>query len=586
MTEEAMSQGSNDRPEGANTGRRDTPDVRIDFDVEMPMRDGTILRADIYRPAGPEPVPALLSRGPYDKRLTYRSLMGLDIPAACARGYAIVSQDVRGRYASDGEFLVTPTQEIEGPDGYDTIEWIAAQPWCSGAVGMYGASYLSLTQIMAACERPPSLRAIVPEKTGHPSRGAILFDSIMIAWAAGQAMDWLEKAMKRQAAGEKEAAILRQVLMDPQATARHLPLNDMPLMQIGGLPGFQEMIDAFHGQSNPDLASINVPVMIVSGWYDMGTTESAEIYRALLERTGGANCEANILFGPWDHVNSGFALGEGFFGLYASSQMAQIPSLYLDFYDRHLKGDASKAAPGARYFVMGANEWRQTPTWPPAHQPTPFYLQSNGSANGVLGDGRLGTTAPRPDMPADRYRYDPLDPAPSFGGRYLEMGGSRPGPFDQRRVEERADVLVYTGEVLDEPLEIAGPVKLKVFLSCSTPDTDLALKLCDVRPDGISHNIIDEFFRCRWREGFDKTLLFEPGKIYEFDIDIGPVAHRFAAGHSVRFQLTSSAFPHFDRNMNTGHAIGVDAVGLIAEVTVFHDGSRPSAVILPMVSQP
>jgi hypothetical protein len=563
------------------------PDVRIDFNVEMPMRDGTILRADIYRPVSDKPVPALLSRGPYDKRIMSGSHVGMDIRAATERGYAVVAQDVRGRFASDGEFLVTPTQAVEGPDGYDSVEWIAAQPWCSGAVGMFGLSYLSLTQWMAAAERPPHLKAIIPEKTGYAPRGAVMLDSILIAWAASQAMDWLGKAMLRQEAGEREAAIIREALTDPQGAALHLPLDDMPLMKIGGLPKFHEMVQLFHGQAGMDVAAVDCPALVVSGWYDMATTETARIYDILRQRApkDGAEPEANILFGPWDHNTAGLALGEWYFGPFASARMAQLPSLYLDFYDRHLKGDTSKPAPGARYFMMGANEWRASPTWPPPHRAQAVYLHSAGAANGVGGDGRLALDPPTAHSPPDRYRYDPLDPAPSFGGRYFELGGSRPGPYDQRRIEERPDVLVYTGDGLEAPLEIAGPVRLKVFVRCSTPDTDLAFKLCDVHPNGISYNILDEFYRCRWREGYDKSLTFKPGQIYEFDIEMGPIAHQFRAGHRVRLQITSSAFPHFDRNMNTGHAMGVDAEGLIAEVEIFHDAERPTQVVLPVLEQ-
>ncbi len=562
------------------------PDVRIDFDVETPMRDGVILRSDIYRPVSDKPVPALLTRGPYDKKVMANSVVGMDIRAATARGYAVVSQDVRGRFASDGEFLVTPTQAVEGPDGYDTIEWIAAQPWCSGAVGMYGASYVSLTQWMAACEQPPSLKAIIPERTGNPPRGALLLDSILITWAASQALDWLQKAMLRQEAGAKEAEIIHNVLMDPQTAARQLPLNDSPLLRIGGLPTFQQMIKLFHSQANPDIASINIPVLISSGWFDMATTESAAMYETLLHRSkaGGHDPEVNILFGPWDHGGFGMALGEKYFGPMAATRMALIPALYLDFYDRHLKGDASKPAPGARYFVMGANEWRAAPTWPPPHRAEKYFLHSAGSANSTAGDGRLSTEPPTADSPADRYRYDPLEPVPSFGGRYFEFGGSRAGPYDQRRVEERGDVLVYTGDGLEHAVEIAGSVKLNVFVSCSTVDTDLTAKLCDVEPGGMSHNILDEFYRCRWRDGYDKTALLEPGKVYEFEIDMGPVAHRFLPGHRIRLQITSSAFPHYDRNMNTGHEIGVDATGPVAEITVFHDAARPTSVSLPVLA--
>ena len=572
--------------EGATMPLEGAPSVRVDFDVEIPMRDGTILRCDIYRPVGRGPVPALLTRTPYDKRLIEHSAMGVNMRMTLARGYAVIAQDVRGRFASEGKFLVTPTQAVEGPDGFDTIEWLARQPWCNGAVGMFGLSYLSLTQLMAAIERPPSLRAIVPEKTGDPARAAVMLDSIMITWAAGQAMDWLQKAMLRQEASAADAAIVQEVMKDPQAAARHLPLNDMPLMRIGGLPGFQEMIDLFHSQAELDIAAIEVPALVVSGWFDIAPTEAAQIYETLRRRKGkaGEGVETNLLVGPWDHANSGMAVGELYFGPFSSSEFAQIPALYLDFLDRHLKGDVSKSPPGARYFVMGKNEWRHTPSWPPAGKAQPLYLHSGGAANGVIGDGRLSEKVAPRQMTADRYRYNPLDPVPSIGGRYFDIGGSRPGPYNQQRIEQRKDVLVYTTDVLEEGLEIAGAVTLRAFVGCSTPDTDLVVKVCDVHSDGTSYNVVDEMYRCRWREGYGKTVLLAPGEIYDFRIDLGPVAHFFKPGHRIRLQITSSAFPYFDRNMNTGNPIGVDAEGPVAEITVFHDEAHPSCLILPVVT--
>jgi len=559
----------------------DRPDMRIDFDVEIPMRDGTLLRCDIYRPAGDAPVPALLTRTPYDKRLVEMHSMGVNLRMALARGYAVIAQDVRGRFASDGVFQMVPTQAVEGPDGYDTIEWIARQPWCSGAVGMFGLSYLSLAQLMAAIERPPGLRAIVPEKTGNPARAAVLLDSAMIVWAAQQAGDWLKKAIERGERRLEDAAIIETVLRDPQAAARHLPLNEMPLMKIGALPGFQEMIDLFHSQGNLNIAAIRCPALIIGGWYDIAPTDTAHIYSTLQRRAG---VETGFVFGPWDHLNNMSGLGETYFGPFSGSEAAQMPSLVLDFFDRHLKGETERPAPGARYFVMGANEWRTGPSWPPESQLRALHLHSDGAANGVSGDGRLQAASQPPGMKPDRYLYDPLDPVPSIGGRYFEGGGSRPGPFDQRRVEMRKDVLVYTSGSLERDIDIAGSISLRLFVRCSTPDTDFVAKLCDVSPEGVSLNIVDEFFRCRWRDGYDKTALLEPGRTYEFEIDLGPVAHRFRPGHRLRLQVTSSAFPQFDRNMNTGHAIGVDTTGETATVTVLHDAAHPSRLMLPVVA--
>jgi putative CocE/NonD family hydrolase len=290
------------------------------------------------------------------------------------------------------------------------------------------------------------------------------------------------------------------------------------------------------------------------------------------------------VFGPWDHANNGSGLGEAYFGTFSGSEALRMPTLVLDFFDRHLKGDTAKPAPGARYFVMGANEWRTAPSWPPDYRVQPLYLHSTSGANSVTGDGSLSPQLPPDGMNADHYRYDPLDPVPSVGGRYFEGGGSRPGPFDQRRVEARKDVLVYTTPVLERDIEIAGSVALRLFVSCSVPDTDFVAKLCDVSPEDISLNIVDEFFRCRWREGYDKTALLEPGRIYEFEVDLGPTAHRFRAGHRLRLQVTSSAFPHFDRNMNTGRPIGVDTTGEVATIAVFHDAEHPAQLILPVVA--
>ncbi len=579
-----MSDNVGERREGRAACQ--VPDVRVDFDVETPMRDGTILRSDIYRPGGTDRVPAILLRTPYDKRIYHSSHMGFDARMATAAGYAVVVQDVRGRFASDGEFLIIPTQAVEGPDGYDTIEWLAQRSWCSGAIGMIGASYASLAQFMAAIEQPPHLRAIVPEKTGTTARGAVHLDSTMISWTALQALDWVQKAMLRQEAGEKELAIVNEALKHPEVMARYLPLNDMPLRKIGSLPTFQQMIDLLLDQNNLDIAAIEVPALIVSGWYDMCTTETARIYESLRKRQGlkAGSDETNIVFGPWEHGSCGAGLGELSFGPFAHARFAEIPQLYLNFYDRHLKGDSSKPIVGAKYFVMGSNTWKTSSAWPPLHEPKRMFLFSLGSANGADGDGRLVATPPSDEAKPDHYRYDPLDPTPSIGGRYFEFGGSRAGPFDQRRVEQRKDVLVYTGDTLKSSIEIGGPVKLHLFLSCSAPDTDLVVKLCDVREDGVSYNVLDEFYRCRWREGYGKNVRFELGKVYEFSLDVGPIAHCFMAGHRMRFQITSSAFPHFDRNMNTGNPIGTDAKGVIADVTIYHDAKRPSSVVLPFVA--
>jgi putative CocE/NonD family hydrolase len=563
--------------------------ISIEVDAEMKTRDGTVLRADVYRPVQEAKVPAILLRTPYNKssmRVATATLGSIRPTVAASNGIAFVIQDLRGRYSSDGEY--SPAADTEGLDGYDAIEWIANEPWCTGRVATIGGSNSSLVQWAAGQLRPPSLRAMVPERSGGNASGmfgAMQLDSTMIGWAAMQALDHVQKQVAEGAATSEDLAAVLAAFHDPQTAARHLPLNDLPFFsQIEGLPSFAELAALFiRSTATYDVSRVEVPILATSGWYDLLPGDLSDLFVEFRRSAGSSAARegSRIVLGPWPHIFQSAWAGERFFGNHASAEGVDLPGLTMRFMSKWLRDD-DVDLPVATYFAMGSNEWREADEWPPpGTEARELYLASGGSANSLHGDGKL-EWAPSAGEQVDRFDYDPLDPVPSFGGRYLDIGGSIPGAFDQRRVEERPDVLVYTAAALDSPLEIAGSVALRFYVSSSACDTDFVAKICDVDPSGLSHNIADGFLRCRWREGADKTVLLEPGKMNELTLDLGAVAHVFLPGHRIRLQVTSSAFPAWDRNMNTGNPLGSDASGVVATQIVHHGASSPSALILPV----
>jgi uncharacterized protein len=554
----------------------------IDFDVEMKTRDGVTLRADVFRPDTDQPVPAILLRTPYNKAVRYAGMDVITPEDAVRRGFAFVVQDVRGRWASEGEYV--PISKIEGPDGYDCVEWIASEPWCSGSVGMLGMSYESIAQLMAAEEQPPGLKAIIPEYTGDSSRGAFMLDSIMVGWAAGQAMDALQKKVATGEAQLEDLAVVLDAIGDPARAARHLPLSDMPLMRLDGLSGYKEMLEVLRSAAGIRFDRYEVPALFITGWFDMATEDAVAFFSSVRSDacTDGARDGTCLVVGPWEHGRPTDSLGETFFGLRAMAQGMLLPDLIFRFLGHYLRGDEVLLPPTVTYFLTGANQWGDAPSWPPpGTEIVDLYLDATEGGNSSSGDGSL-VAAPGPDG-VDEFDYDPSNPVPSYGGRYLRIGGSRAGPFDQHRIERRQDVLVYSTAPLVSPLTAIGDVCLELHASSSSVDTDFVVKVCDVDEEGTSRNVTDAFFRARWRNGYEAPSWLTPGETYRFSITVGPIGHEFKSGHQLRLQITSSCFPAYERNMNTGHDEGSDAEGVIAHQRIGHGPAQPSRLRLPVL---
>ncbi len=566
------------------------PSLRIDHEQELTTRDGVVLRADVVRPDISTKVPAIVARTPYEKTntlLTHRYLPPL---LAAQRGFAFVVQDIRGRYASEGEWDFVHLLEANVDDGYDTIEWVASQPWCDGNVGMEGGSYVGVTQLSAAIAEPPSLRAIAPSLLGvSESRSmshSLPLESMTVGWMAGLAVDLLTKKM---ATGEASVADLDKVMeaiRRPAVESATLPLERLLTLETPGMPTFaqvEELVGATTTFGDRGIAAIKVPALWTSGWYDnAGGGERFTEMRHDAE-TERARSESRLILGAWTHNYFESFVGELGLGGFGSSDGGLVPESHLTYYSRHLRGE-DVDIPVVRYFVVGPNVWKEADDWPiPGTESQRWYMHSRGAANSARGDGALTRDEPGASEPADRFDYDPHDPVPSWGFRVMYTGGSTvSGPYEQTRVERRDDVLVYTSAPLTDALEIAGNVELHLWVTSSARDTDFVGKLCTVAPDETSVNLADGFLRARLRDGWRTPKLLEPGEEVELVLELGPIGYRFEPGYRIRVQLTSSAFPHLVRNMNTGNPIGADARGTVAHQTVLHDAAHPSFVVLPV----
>jgi hypothetical protein len=535
-------------------------------DVDIAMRDGIRLSANIYLPSGSGRWPVLLVRTPYGKGADLYPSYRIFID----RGYAVVVQDVRGRYQSEGVFR--PLVQ-EGPDGEDTLNWIGRQSWCDGNIGMLGGSYIGIAQWQAALRGSPYLKAIFPVVSGYD-------DYLDRFYSRGGAMKWGHRLMwiaqNLRAPGFRAPAFNRFVYHLPPRTAdRAVAGRTVEFYQDAvNHPAYDTHWRSISTREKLD--RIRVPVFVAGGWFDNFGQSDLEAFAALRE----LGRKAHVLMGPWAH-NFADPLGVSF----GPESSARLRRIQLAWFDHWLKGrDTIVNLPPARVFTMGENRWRDLDSWPPGEAETvSFYLDGKGKANASSGDGRLEIRRPQRGH-SDHFVYDPRSPVPTHGGPVCcNARALPPGPMDQRDVEQRPDVLVYSTQPLKDDVEVTGVVRLLVWVSTSARDTDFTAKLVDVAPEGLALNVTDGILRLRYRKGLDRPELAEPGKVYPILIDLGVTSHVFAVGHQIRLEVSSSNFPRFDRNPNTGRTIANEVELRVANQTVYHGGKQPSALLLPLM---
>ncbi|MGD9494937.1 MAG: CocE/NonD family hydrolase [Armatimonadota bacterium] len=588
----------------------------VERDVMVPMRDGVRLATDLYFPApdgrrGREPLPVILTRTPYDKR--NHALIG---ERCAAQGYVFAAQDVRGRYRSEGGFY--PFAH-EAPDGYDAVEWLAAQPWCNGKVGTMGQSYEAAVQSALACLRPPHLAAMVitygPASFFHSSmrhNGVLELRFFVYAFL-------MASTSKEAQADPTIKAALDAAYADIWAWVEAGPIHrgSSPLRLVPACE--QWLLDVLTRVTYDDYwrqpgygprpwydQHADVPTLYVGGWYDTYPRSTVENFVAL---SGRQRQPVYMLMGPWHHGGAGQPQA-GDLSFEPEGGLPDYLGMRLGWFDHFLKGmpGGLEQSRPVRYFVMGGGpglqagsrvirhggRWCEADAWPPQGcTPTPFYLHA---------DGGLRTDPPHDEPAPTTWTFDPSRPVPTIGGN-LSAIPIPAGGFDQRNDERfpfshgrlplsaRQDVLCFATEPLVADLEIAGPVRVRLWVSTDAPDTDFTAKLIDVyppapgHPDGCALNLTDSIARLRFRNGYEREELATPGEVYELQFELYPTANRFVAGHRIRVDISSSNYPRFELNPNTGGPLGADRRRRVAENSLHHSASRPSQIILPVMAR-
>ncbi len=558
----------------------------LQLDQKIPMRDEVELSADIYLPNNDEgPWPVLLLRTIYNsKDARYISWTEKFVEA----GYAVVLQNTRGRHDSDGEW---EPYTCEFEDGFDTHEWIGRQPWCDGNIGTFGLSYPGFTQTAPATLRSKYLKALVPIASQQDNYGHHRVDGVIAHATSLFFANMMGRVMQTEALDR----------LDWEAIYRHLPILET-LDQIGKCDYYRGVVE--HEQYDEFWSSYSLrdkygeadtPALFVTGWYDSLLHETITVFNGWKKHAASeaTRLRTKLLIGPWSHQVAPWGrkpLGEN--GLFEDVEFGEHAvgdnsEIHLRWYDALLKNEDNGVdnEPPVKIFVMGTNEWRHENEYPLARTEwTRLYLHGDGPHDAqeyALSGGLLSFEAPVRDEPPDRFRYDPDDPVPSWGAQYQTMDLT--GPRDRRMVERRGDVLVYTSDPLRSDLEVTGPVSATIFASSSAKDTDFTAALVDVFPDGRAIILTEGICRARFRNGTDNPEMITPGKSYEFTINMWDTSNVFLAGHCIRVEVSSSNFPRYNRNLNTGNPIATDTAIRVAHQTVFHDEIRASHVTLPVI---
>ena len=591
--------------------------AHITHKVMVPMRDGTRMAADVYRPRTDEPVPVIFSRTPYNfaswrdgefSAGTYRRAW-----EAVRRGYAYVVMNERGRFYSEGEWDILGTPLT---DSWDAFEWLQNQPWSNGKVGTVGCSSTAEWQMAAASLDHPAHATLVAQgfgagvgrigdwfEQGNWYRGGAE-QMLFFAWLYGVQSD-VRPMFPPNLTQEQLARVSRYWDLAPEMPSvdwsqalTHLPLVDI-LENVQGNEGpYESMIRRtpddplwYQGGLYHDDMPFDKPAIWFMSWYDVSTGPNLALFNHLRKNAVNPEALANqyaviapTLHCAYTRATENTVVGERSVG----DARWDYDALVYGWLDHWLKDGDGEALldtlPRVRYYTMGANEWRSADAWPPPEaEIVPYYLDSGGNANTRFGDGVLTTTPPTDDRP-DRFTYDPMDPVPSWGGNVCCTGNAvRGGALDQQAMEERDDILVYTTEPFPEGVEVTGTIDITLYVSSDALDTDVTVKLIDVYPDGTAYNLDETIQRLRYREGYDREVFMEVGEVYEVRMSPLSTSNFFAPGHRIRIEVSSSNFPRFTRNLNTGGPVWSETEGVVAHNAIHHSREYPSVVRLPVV---
>ena len=588
----------------------------IDQKVMMPMRDGVRLATDIYRPKTENLVPIIFSRTPYNfnswgdgEQRTRTAQTAYDW---VQKGYAYVVQNERGRYYSEGEWDILG---MPLTDGYDAFTWMKDQPWSNGKIGTLGCSSTAEWQMAVAALDHPSFAAMVPQsygagvgrvgnyyEQGNWYRGGVE-QLLFFAWLYGVEHDKFKPRIPAGATQEDLIRISRFYDLAPENPSvdmaealSHLPIQDMLVNMNGKKEIFDKMVrrtpnhpDWYTGGLYHDNMEISIPSFWFATWYDVSVSPNLELFNQIRNNAKDATTRDNqyLVIAPTLHcrytgATENTVVGERNLGDARLNYDEQITA----WFDLWLKGDANdfkETTPRVQYYTMGSNIWQSADTWPPADSKmVTYYLNSDGKANTGAGDGVLTTKKPGKDNP-DSFTYDPMNPVMSYGGNVCCTGNAvQGGAYDQQEMEKRDDILVYTTDVLQEGVEVSGFIESTLFVSSDVKDTDFTIKLIDVYPDGTAYNLDETIQRVRYREGYDKEVFMEKGKVYQVDLTPMSTSNYFEKGHRIRVEVSSSNFPRFARNLNTGGKNYDESEGVVAHNKVHHSAKHSSFIKLPI----
>jgi len=591
----------------------------VDQKVMMPMRDGIRLATDIYRPKSPGKYPVILSKTPYNfnqwidgKEMIRQYEAAYD---AVKKGYVFIVQNERGRFFSEGvwDILGTPTT-----DGYDAFTWISSQEWSNKKIGTIGCSSTAEWQMAVASLDHPAHTALIPQgfgagvgrignlyEQGNWFRGGAQ-QMLFTSWLYGVQNDRVRPMFPVDITQEELIRVSRNFDLAPESpkvdwtvALKHLPVQDIIKNVDGPVGIYEDMIRRkpndpkwYQGGLFHDNMAFNKPSYWFVSWYDVASTPNIALFNLLRDKSKFPKAADNqyLVIAPTLHCSFKRATENTIVGERSMGDARlDYDALTYSWFDYWLKSEENgikNKMPRVQYFTMGSNKWQQSETWPPVEaKPTTYYLNSAGKANTRNGNGSLLLAAPKADQP-DEFVYDPANPVPSFGGNVCCIGNAiQGGSFDQQTMELREDILVYSTPPLTEDVEISGFIESILFVSSDAKDTDFTLKLIDVYPDGKAYNLDETIQRVRYREGYDMEVFMEKDKVYEVKLSALSTSNFFPKGHQIRIEISSSNFPRFDRNLNTGGNNYDESKGLIAKNKVHHSSKYPSRIILPLIKK-